>query len=521
MIHTPKTAIYRILYSLIFFLLCTQAFCTHLATGQISYTATRISPDSVQVDLQLILLRDEGGLGLGTSTTVNYHSFCNNLSFNFSIDLDSIVSIYPQGRRCIDSTSNLIRAQQAGYYTTTVFFVDQTCIDGLFYWSDCCRPTSIDNLANAASKGMYSSASLYLADSTQENKSPVFDKTNLWAESCVGYMMRSGNLLHDPDGDSLYVQLGESLELVNFSNPPSTDTLLFTGNYTLSDPVTSANGIFLNPSTGELTYEAVQPEVTMVSYRVKEYRYLPADSSWALVSEIIYDQMFEVYANCAKTIDSISYKEKKDLPQLAYKPYVEANCNDSVFVVNFNNFFDLRTLSHDGSEFRIYSNKYALSVPITRVRPLNTSSFFSNAVEIQTTHALDFNDTLVVYTKNGSDGNTLISECGAFLQPNDTLYLLVSDCSGVGIPEESMENAQLTLYPNPTANSLWLESRHPNARFEEVKVFDASGRLMQLPFTAKSESRLTLDVESLSEGIYFIHIQLSSGAFVLKKFVKE
>ncbi len=525
MLSTFKFTISRKFYCLVFLFASMQSFGLHIATSQISYTATRISPDSVQVDLQLRLLRGNNlSLPHPANASVQYYSYCDGSLQTLSLPLDTIMEVFPKGSRCVNPSGGAWGTDKVSFYRTTLFFVNENCIDGLFYWYECCRDNNIFNLSSLPGPTtMYASASLYLVDNSHENTNPVLSENSLSAIGCVGRMVHSGNFWQDPDGDSLFVELGHSLSFNQSSSPPTTSAIPFGGGHSLANPVSSANGITLNPSTGELTYQATQVEITMISYRIKEYRYLPASASWVMVSELIYDQMFTVDGFCGTTVDSINFQGNDSLSQSqpGYKPSIEASCGDSSFVVHFNQYLDTRTLSGDGSELSIYSSTYNLNLPITQLEPLNVFDSLFNTLNVQLANPINFNDSLVVYTQNGSDGNTLMSECGVFMEPNDTLYLLVSDCSSAGVPEADIEDALVTLYPNPSTNSLWLESRHPNARFEEVKVFDASGRLMQHPFTAKSESRLTLHVENLSEGVYFIHIRLSSGAFVLKKFIKE
>jgi len=79
----------------------------------------------------------------------------------------------------------------------------------------------------------------------------------------------------------------------------------------------------------------------------------------------------------------------------------------------------------------------------------------------------------------------------------------------VGINE--LETSQVSLYPNPTSNSLTISTQEP---IESVFIFDLTGAMVQ------SETSGNFTVGSLKNGIYLVNVQTEKGHFVAR-FVKE
>lgn len=84
---------------------------------------------------------------------------------------------------------------------------------------------------------------------------------------------------------------------------------------------------------------------------------------------------------------------------------------------------------------------------------------------------------------------------------------------GVGVAENSIEEPQLVLYPNPTRGilNIGLSNEH---EFEQIQILDLSGRmLVQQNFKSK------IDVSQLKDGLYFLQLSSASGQFISKKFL--
>ncbi len=78
-------------------------------------------------------------------------------------------------------------------------------------------------------------------------------------------------------------------------------------------------------------------------------------------------------------------------------------------------------------------------------------------------------------------------------------------------------NAKITLYPNPAANSIQLQSTENIVGY---KIYDSRG-------TLKSENKLlrnnlfSANINNLTPGIYYINILLENGQTISKQFIKK
>lgn len=104
-----------------------------------------------------------------------------------------------------------------------------------------------------------------------------------------------------------------------------------------------------------------------------------------------------------------------------------------------------------------------------------------------------------------------------------TYHLTVTEngCSGsdsvyiyfyIGIEEEST-NDNFSIFPNPATNRLNIIS---NERIEKIKIYSVNGKLVQV--IEKKDISTQINIEGLSEGIYFLKSEYSSGLTHTKKF---
>ena len=104
---------------------------------------------------------------------------------------------------------------------------------------------------------------------------------------------------------------------------------------------------------------------------------------------------------------------------------------------------------------------------------------------------------------------------------NTTLNTIVHDN---GVSELAVGNLQLAVYPNPTNKELTVEmlrqAQHDNYT---ISIIDVLGREV-LVANSKPETtnpKLTLDVSRLTQGFYFVKVQMQNGEVVVRKFVKS
>lgn len=84
---------------------------------------------------------------------------------------------------------------------------------------------------------------------------------------------------------------------------------------------------------------------------------------------------------------------------------------------------------------------------------------------------------------------------------------------------EAICKNELTLYPNPTKNELFLNSKYTTSNLK-VKIFNIEGK----PLASQNlefDNQTSMDLSNLSSGMYFLNIESENGKIQAKKFIKE
>jgi len=102
---------------------------------------------------------------------------------------------------------------------------------------------------------------------------------------------------------------------------------------------------------------------------------------------------------------------------------------------------------------------------------------------------------------------------------DENIYLGIEETTSI------VENKQnlIGLFPNPSSDYIDITYDFKNQNHLTAKLYDSQGRIMRIIFDEnfKSETNsITLDIESLSPGTYFINIQ-SNSVTVTESFIKE
>jgi hypothetical protein len=125
----------------------------------------------------------------------------------------------------------------------------------------------------------------------------------------------------------------------------------------------------------------------------------------------------------------------------------------------------------------------------------------------------------VTFTSNHDAG--YFNENYAYINNNnDTIpvfWLAFGDSAafstGIKRPERQDD---IKIYPNPTSNYLTIQSANPNLRIKEFRLFEPLGKEYLLELTDDQ-----VNLNSISEGMYFLRITLQSGQIVMKKIIKK
>jgi gliding motility-associated-like protein len=142
------------------------------------------------------------------------------------------------------------------------------CSDWKVIYQDCCRNAAITNIGNGTAPDTYGWRVEALIDNTNGNinSSPSF--TSLPIPSvCANQLYNYNHGAFDIDGDSLVYSLINPLDW-NTGNPIPYNTGL-SPNYPLT---TTTGNIAFDPSTGQASFTANGPQITVVTVLVQEYR---------------------------------------------------------------------------------------------------------------------------------------------------------------------------------------------------------------------------------------------------------
>lgn len=82
----------------------------------------------------------------------------------------------------------------------------------------------------------------------------------------------------------------------------------------------------------------------------------------------------------------------------------------------------------------------------------------------------------------------------------------------------NFEIAKITLYPNPVADILTLNSKES---VKEITIYDMQGKQLNDFYYNSSNTITKLDVSALQNGIYFLKIETESGRVATEKFIKK
>ncbi|HEY0977300.1 MAG TPA: gliding motility-associated C-terminal domain-containing protein [Flavobacteriales bacterium] len=208
--------------------------------------------------------------------------------FGINPTVQVITPICPSEVDRCNSTSGTYGVQKYTYTRIVDLSAYAACggNDWVFNWSLCCRNNAITSLVNPGDQDLYLEARMNNTNNYCNN-SPTFSNAPT-PFYCLGQQINYTPGAIDPDGDSLaYALVG--------ARGANGNNLTYANNYSATQPIRTtggANAVVLNPATGTMTATPSQQQVSVVTYRVREYR------AGVLVGETTRDVQFVVRA-CA------------------------------------------------------------------------------------------------------------------------------------------------------------------------------------------------------------------------------
>ncbi|MEM0517751.1 MULTISPECIES: T9SS type A sorting domain-containing protein [Aequorivita] len=95
-------------------------------------------------------------------------------------------------------------------------------------------------------------------------------------------------------------------------------------------------------------------------------------------------------------------------------------------------------------------------------------------------------------------------------------FVYSEDCI-LGVSENN--SSTYSIHPNPAKNELFITAQNTAGNLK-VKIFNIEGKLLSTQ-TLEVANKTSIDVSSLTSGIYFLNIEDENGITIIKKFVKE
>jgi hypothetical protein len=93
-------------------------------------------------------------------------------------------------------------------------------------------------------------------------------------------------------------------------------------------------------------------------------------------------------------------------------------------------------------------------------------------------------------------------------------------CADTSIPGEILEESGFTISPNPALDAAII-SMPVGAPFSELRIYDASGRLLETISPSSMSESYTLNVSSLNAGLHYLTVRTTDGASSTLKLVVE
>lgn len=521
----PNTLFIPLITKKILFTLCSLFFCltvygSHIAGGEISYTyigdSTGIN-HHYKVVLRLIRDIAPGNSSLDPTETLTYSSSCSSslsITVNRKVppvnlnagDNGFLISDFGL---CSQDTS--FTTNYSIHYYEAFVTLPGTCADGVFYFDNsCCRNSAINNFQNAGFSGFIVSATLN--NTKGENSTPTSGFDDDIKIYCVGTDVCIFPFSEEKDGDSLHYKFTHPVQGSYPGNP-----LLYAGGYSVTNPFTSSTPVTIDPHTGIISFSPTQVEVCVIAILIEEWRVDTLTGIPYLISELHKDLQVVITASCDTSTQNWALQKPNNT--IGYQIH---DCADSTIAITTTHSFRCNSLSTDGSDFIIYKTDGSLLSINSASTPCNDHGVYSKNILLHTAGGFSENDTLYVVSKIGNDSNTLSNKCGYYLKQNDTVPILVQNCSGVNLNEFGFSK-KLELYPNPAREQVNLAINNQlKEKTATITIVDFMGKTINSYVTNfGSNNSHQVNILDLNVGLYFIKIAVDDNMTYSSTFVKR
>jgi gliding motility-associated-like protein len=410
--------------------------------------------------------RDNRGIPAPNMITLNVQSSCYP-SRTLNLPFDPLVTqgqIAPTLFDCVEPQNGVVVSELYVYRNTII--LNGTCPDWRFsYTCSSCRNPSTNSPANQTYF-----IQVELNNTLGNNTSPLFVSEPVRA-FCINRLFNWAQNVQEPNGDSLFFNLVQPL--TNVGAP-----IAWLSPYNHLQPFPTLSPLIVNNSNGVFNFTLTSTGTFVCAISVDEYRFDSINNGWVKIGTSVRDMQITVAPSCSQFAQRGVFIN----PTFGYVDTatglttVDYSCNDSLITLLFGVAIDCMSISKDGSDFRL-TDPNGNPVPIKSLIPNCDNDNSTRTIMVDLYRSLRVNGRYYLYSKVGTDGNTLFNKCGFNMSEFDTIAINVSGCFE---PQLNMEN--VTIFENQYPIAQWAvdTSTFPVADFNAYEVFrsDAGG-----PFT--------------------------------------
>lgn len=461
---------------------------SHLAGGYITYSITS-STSHQRLHFKITILRSSEGITMPQNLSTKYIFECDSTVLQVSAYLNTSTVQTLAVNPCSYPNSGPQTLFEAYTYEGHFDILNnRQCKKGIISLApQNARIEAIDNLINPSGLNFYMEAKINELAFALESKSPDPTPENLYFSSCINQTVTYGIPVGKVQGDSLYFQ--RSTAKVSLNTPA-----IYAVGYSQIDVLKSNTPNIYNSSTGQLEVNTNTEQLVTQVNIIKQYRLNPVSGIKELVGITPLERLINVNNSCkplafnaAIVKDTISYPGGNIIDTLA--------CAAQSVELAVDVPIEASSITPNGSEFAI-TNSAGYLLPVIKAYA-SDSLYQTRQIRIEFGVPVDYNDTLTLVTRKGSDFDGLVNICGIELAP-DTALLIVQSCSGIGVSESQVSTFN-TLFPNPMQQQAKIHCKSPSL----LQIYDLNGKKLKEQTLEAGITTLNLN---LQKGVYLVHI---------------
>lgn len=558
------------IFSLILILVTLNANASHLLSGNFTYEYVSSGPGTRTYQIHLDLYRDNTGITMPTSVTVYYKQVNSTTTNSFNASLNTSIN-------ALTANCGSSMAAEVHRYSYTITLPAGKVYD--FSFSTCCKPSSINNIANPSSQGTYVITRLVTSRYFRSFNNSVVINPSLNSVP-VNVRMPFEICQPDPDGDSLSFQIIPLFD-GNAATGSAPTNIAYASGYSNAYPLDTNSSVEIDTANRMIVVKSSTQQTALINIRIIEWS--KDTTNTYKIMGVSYREMFFSFTSPIwnnpynVTIDSLGGIQGRDSLYLivtnAIYPYsdnfdstdlvlIDPVGDTSVFINGASyvssNYKELRLSLTDTLKpgyWTLYANNdwsdssavyglcgrkfldssiFYVSPPSIKIQGPSDSLYApgTTTYSVKNYEYVDsvvFNTTncTIIYTANnfsnfdvswsGGNATSTIQAIAYYPDGSQSADLLSVEVFGIGVYENELE---LDIFPNPVSELLLV------CGFKESELKDGEYRYIihNVSGTIISEDLLEDNViitSSLSSGQYFLTLVNRIDQILLRKsFIK-